>query len=390
MSQGIPEVGSPETDGSRDAFFAFAFDKKLPSKAQPDQWYGEHFWARQQDIEGARLDRRETYTEQFRQWHWRSSIEEVMWSWRDPSVQNFKSRILLGAGTEDNIWPAHFFKNTNALAHELPDIEGDTFFFNHTGHSVHAERPQALASKIIMFVSKLLFAENANDGTVAFNLIRRDLQGTDAVSQAHWMPGWTNTQIFSMGGKNYIFSYKVGDGTVAFDEIREDLQSTNYVWKGKWNRDWTTTQIFSMDGKTFLLRYNWYTGVAAFDEIPNNLQDTINVWQGKWTTSWTNFRFFSMNGKTCLFCYKPDGTADFDEIPSDLQNTIIRWQGLWPRGWTHFEPFSIEDKNFLLLYDTNGGRLAIDEIPSDLQNTIPIWHGSSVPGWTNLQIYPMT
>jgi pimeloyl-ACP methyl ester carboxylesterase len=437
-SIGIPEVGSMETDGSRDAFFAGVFDKKIPLKTQPDQWYGDHFWARSQDIEGARLDRRETYTSQFRRWHWRVSIEELMWSWQDPSVQNFNSRILLGAGTEDNIWPARFFKHTDQLAHQLASIEGDTFFFNHTGHSVHAERPQALANKIIRFVSKLLFAENANDGTVAFNLIRRDLQGTDAVWQGHWMPGWTNlqifpmggkdylfgykvgdgtvafdelrsdlhntkglwkggwttgwtnTQIFSMGGKNYIFSYKVGDGTVAFDEIRDDLQSTNYVWKGTWNRDWTTTQIFSMDGKNFLLRYNWYTGDAAFDEIPNNLQDTIEVWRGKWTTAWTNFRFFSMNGKTCLFCYKPDGTADFDEIPSDLQNTIIRWQGQWPRNWTHFEPFSIDKKNFLLLYNTNNGRLAIDEIPRDLQNTIPIWQGSWVPGWTSLQIYPMT
>jgi pimeloyl-ACP methyl ester carboxylesterase len=156
VSLAIPEVGYPETVGSRDAFFAGVFDKKIPTKTQPEQWYRDDFWGKQQYIANARLDRRETYTSQFRRWHWRVSVEELMWSWRDPTVQDFKSRILLGAGSEDDIQPAHIFTNTAQLAVELADTDGDTFFFNHTGHSIHAERPEALARKIMAFLEEPL------------------------------------------------------------------------------------------------------------------------------------------------------------------------------------------------------------------------------------------
>src|SRR5262249_3481243 len=78
-----PKVGPPETGESRDAFFKDVFDQGLPpsNQTQPQQWYGDDFWAKSQYIAGARLDRRETYTCQFRQWHWRVSLEELMWSW---------------------------------------------------------------------------------------------------------------------------------------------------------------------------------------------------------------------------------------------------------------------------------------------------------------------
>jgi pimeloyl-ACP methyl ester carboxylesterase len=156
ISLAIPEVGYPENVGSRDAFFAGVFDKKIPFKTQPEQWYRDDFWGKQQYIANARLDRRETYTSQFRRWHWRVSVEELMWSWRDPTVQDFRSRILLGAGSEDDIEPAHIFTNTAQLAVELADTDGDTFFFNRTGHSIHAERPEALARKIMAFLEEPL------------------------------------------------------------------------------------------------------------------------------------------------------------------------------------------------------------------------------------------
>ena len=155
ISFAIPEADAPESPESRDAFFAGVFDQGIPpsNQTQPEQWYRDDWPERQQHITMARLDRRETYTSQFRRWHWRVSLEELMWSWRDPAVQNFKSRILLGAGTSDDIAPAHIFPNTEQLAAELDNVDGDTFFFDHTGHSVHAERPDALAGKIMAFLA---------------------------------------------------------------------------------------------------------------------------------------------------------------------------------------------------------------------------------------------
>jgi hypothetical protein len=43
---------------------------------------------------------------------------------------------------------------------------------------------------------------------------------------------WTNFQIFPWGGKYYLFAYASGDGTVAFDEIPSDLQGTTPISRG--------------------------------------------------------------------------------------------------------------------------------------------------------------
>jgi pimeloyl-ACP methyl ester carboxylesterase len=92
----IPKVGELEGTTSRDGFFAVVFDQGIPLKTQPEQWYRDDFPAKQQYIVNARLDRRETYTCQFRRWHWRVSLEELLWSWQNPAFQDFRSRVLLG------------------------------------------------------------------------------------------------------------------------------------------------------------------------------------------------------------------------------------------------------------------------------------------------------
>lgn len=147
-------VGMPEVEPSRDLFFFEVFDLAIPSKTQPEQWYRNDLPAKQRFILGARLDRRETYTPQFRGWHWRVSLEELQWSWQDAAVQDFRSRILLGAGTADDIAPARICSNTRKLASQLADIDGDTFFFDRAGHSIHAERTEALASRILAFLAE--------------------------------------------------------------------------------------------------------------------------------------------------------------------------------------------------------------------------------------------
>jgi pimeloyl-ACP methyl ester carboxylesterase len=149
----IPSVGLPEDPTSRDQFFAAAFDQKIPDKTQPDQWYRDDWPSKMQYITNARLDRREIYTPQYRSWHWRVSIEELLWSWQVPAVQNFQSHVLLGAGSDDDILPARIFTNTQGLAGQLGGTKGDTFFFDNTGHSIHAERPDALARKIVAFLA---------------------------------------------------------------------------------------------------------------------------------------------------------------------------------------------------------------------------------------------
>lgn len=148
-----PLVAAVETNTSRDEFFAGTFDQRIPSKTQPEQWYRDNFPSKMQYIENARLDRRETYTSQYRRWHWRVSLEELLWSWQVPAVQNFRVPILLGAGAADDNIPVQIYTNTRRVAAQLSGAKGDTFFWKNTGHSVHAERPAALAQRIRDFLA---------------------------------------------------------------------------------------------------------------------------------------------------------------------------------------------------------------------------------------------
>jgi pimeloyl-ACP methyl ester carboxylesterase len=150
----FPRVAERETLASRDAFFASAFDQKIPDKTQPEQWYRDDFPPKLQYITNARLDRRETYTSYYRKWHWRVSLEELVWSWQRAGAQTFTSRVLLAAGTADDIFPAKICSNCQRLATQLSAVDGDTYFPDHTGHSMHAERPTALAAKILEFIAE--------------------------------------------------------------------------------------------------------------------------------------------------------------------------------------------------------------------------------------------
>jgi alpha-beta hydrolase superfamily lysophospholipase len=151
-----PQVGAEEDLSSRGTFFAAAFDQKMNGvNTQPDQWYRDGWPCKPLYINNARLDRRETYTRESRRWHWRISLEELLWCWQNPEVQDFKSRVLLGAGSYDDTLPADIFTNTQAVAAQLAETNGDTFFFQDTGHSIHAERPAALARKVSAFVARV-------------------------------------------------------------------------------------------------------------------------------------------------------------------------------------------------------------------------------------------
>jgi pimeloyl-ACP methyl ester carboxylesterase len=412
-----PRVGQDETSASRDDFFAGAFDQRLPFQTQPEQWYRDDWPAKQQYIAMARLDRRETYTFQYRRWHWRVSLEELMWTWQAPDlIQEFKSRILLGAGRDDDIWPAHIFTNTQELAAELKlaGTDGDTFFFDNTGHSVHAERPEALAGKIMAFLGKHastdwtnfqvfqmptrdppgglvdnLFAYKADDGTAAFHEIPSDLQNTNPVWEGTWRTDWTNLQIFPWGGRNFLFAYKAGDHTVAFDEIRSDLQDTDRLWEATWVRNWTDFQVFPWGAKNFLFSYASDSHTATLDEIDSELQGTTKLWEETWVRNWTDFQVFPWGGRNFLFSYASDShSATLDEIDSDLQGTTNLWGETWVRNWTHFQVFPWGGRNFLFSYASDSHSATFDEIDSDLMGTTNLSDETWVTDWTHFQIFP--
>src|SRR5258708_20058219 len=110
------------------------------------------------------------YNAAARRWHWRISLEELIFSWVEPfagptqpqvpgsyvgapACQEVKSRLLLGAGAADNYVFANIFTSTQTLAGLMVGNDGDTFFLDRTGHSIHAERPGTLAAKVLAFLS---------------------------------------------------------------------------------------------------------------------------------------------------------------------------------------------------------------------------------------------
>ena len=154
-TQAAPRVGETEAGNSRDGFFANAFDQKIPDKTQPEQWYRDDFPAKGQYINNARWDRRETYTPQYRRWHWRVNPRGAGLELAVPRrCRTSGPACCSPPAPQDDIFPAKIFSNCQKLATQLTAVDGDTFFLDHTGHSMHAERPKALAAKILEFIAE--------------------------------------------------------------------------------------------------------------------------------------------------------------------------------------------------------------------------------------------
>jgi hypothetical protein len=155
----------PETPLSRADHFNNVYDKKLDDLllpwTQPDTWYWKDWPFREDHIKASRRGRREIYNTNFRQWHWRLSAEQVIFSHVDRvdrEVNNSPYRYelntvlqLLCAAQDDNYRGANIFDATRTLANLMVTTPGRSMFLANTGHSMHVERPQFLASKIVDF-----------------------------------------------------------------------------------------------------------------------------------------------------------------------------------------------------------------------------------------------
>ena len=157
----------PETLLSRHEYFAEVFDDPIHriwmQTTQPDLWYS-NAWipCKQFRIAESRIARRETYSKNFRQWHWRLAGEQLIFSHID-RVDHFDNqtpiwyqlntvRMLLMAGADDDHQGTHIFKRTQDLAHAMPQVPGKSLFLLNTGHSMHVERPAFVAGQIVGFL----------------------------------------------------------------------------------------------------------------------------------------------------------------------------------------------------------------------------------------------
>jgi pimeloyl-ACP methyl ester carboxylesterase len=158
-----------ETPGSRRSFFYGGFDwaSKIalvyePSgggKPQAYFWYREGWKCKPAHVKLARIDRYETYDQNFRRWHWRLGMEQLMFSQQNPVpgtnppqplyLANTK-RMLLLCGMDDT--GGNLCQETRDVAPKMEMTPGHALFLQTTGHSIHNERPNFLARQIADFV----------------------------------------------------------------------------------------------------------------------------------------------------------------------------------------------------------------------------------------------
>jgi pimeloyl-ACP methyl ester carboxylesterase len=159
----------PETIPSRADYFAEVFDRFIDPvfvrTNQPAFWYSNNWIpCKALHIEGARIARRETYSANFRQWHWRLAGEQLIYSHVD-RVNHFNNntpwryeqntvRQLLAAGQDDNFQGSNIFDATRTLSNLMVNTPGESLFLLNTGHSMHIERPAFLAGEIVRFLFK--------------------------------------------------------------------------------------------------------------------------------------------------------------------------------------------------------------------------------------------
>jgi len=155
-----------ETPESRAKFFDLSFDGAVKIlgitivPAQPVHWYRRDYPCFDREIEGAKFDRYETYTREFRLWHWRLAVEQIIYSHQtspDRSTPRFmdnRVRMLLAAGEADDFHFTNIYTATRKTAEQMTATPGRALLVGNTGHSIQTERPNFLASEIATFLNE--------------------------------------------------------------------------------------------------------------------------------------------------------------------------------------------------------------------------------------------
>lgn len=172
-----PETEAPQLDSRVDHFYeVYEHARIVFPHTQPSMWYREDWEpCKQHHVDASRIGRQEIYDANFRQWHWRLSAEQLVFSHVD-RVDHFDDttprryelntvRQLLAAGEADNFKWANIFSASGILAKWMIKTPGVSLFLKDTGHSIHVERPVFFASEIVKFFTS---------SSMQINCVRRE------------------------------------------------------------------------------------------------------------------------------------------------------------------------------------------------------------------------
>jgi pimeloyl-ACP methyl ester carboxylesterase len=162
------EFQKVEADSSRQLYFFRVYDEVHKAgaitiaNAQPTYWYREGFVNGAFNIQLSRVARREIYNAHYRQWHWRVACEQLIYSHLENEVYDDAStpvrctlntvRTLLAAGDADNHTYVGIYDGTRQVAQSMNRAPGRLLLVRDSGHSIHLEHPQYLATEIVKFI----------------------------------------------------------------------------------------------------------------------------------------------------------------------------------------------------------------------------------------------
>lgn len=153
---------SPQAAAFRSDFFG-SWDKAIVPVivplAQSDTWMSDFYLCKRSSVAAARLDRQETYDQNFYAWHWRLGAEQLLFSHqtmdpttREPLYMANTKPMLLGCGLEDHVPYNDICPATQTTAVHMTRTPGKALFLGETGHSLDNERRTFWAQQMVGFL----------------------------------------------------------------------------------------------------------------------------------------------------------------------------------------------------------------------------------------------
>ena len=148
-----------ESFGQRKTFFKKAFGRPVAvMPPQPEMWWRSDWACKSKAIKHARAERQEIYSRNFRLWHWRLAMEQLVFSHQGiaPSFRSLaasnRKPMILACGTKDEFCYTNICSATIKTAMSMKRTPGELVVLNGIGHSFHDEVPNYWARKILGFV----------------------------------------------------------------------------------------------------------------------------------------------------------------------------------------------------------------------------------------------
>ncbi len=243
-------------------------------RPQGEYWYRDDGWepCKTLYLRGAREDRREIYNENFRRWHWRVALEQMLFSHRHPvsRLEKVNGRLLLMAAEGDDYPWTHIHDATRDMAMLMINTPGTLRRLRNTGHSIHDERPIQLANEINNFLP----SPKPSD-----------------VDEERWV-GW---QSLNMMGFSTPAIATNEDGTLSVFVLGENgkiWRSNQNTINGNWSTDWIQIRGGLDDGDrlgtSIAVERNWDGRLEIFS-LYENENWVAHVWQNDANGTWHNW-----------------------------------------------------------------------------------------------------